>query len=160
MTSPVPIGPVDRPGPTVAGLLVARSLAASPDPLTPGARPVQPRLQQHHGRRAVDDRARGPALAAGRRQRPLRLDRGEALIGRLDRDAQRLERSGAARPPRASAAWAAGPLAPERLRGRPTTTVRASISSITATTAAWSRAGSPLRSTMPQGDARVRRLSL
>ena len=60
----------------------------------------------------------------------------------------------------ASAAWAAGPLAPERLRGRPTTTVRASISSIASTTAAWSRAGSPLRSTMPQGDARVRRLSL
>ena len=60
----------------------------------------------------------------------------------------------------ASAACAAGPRPPERLRGSPTTTVRASTSPRTATTAAWSRARSPLRSTMPQGDASVRRLSL
>jgi hypothetical protein len=152
----LPRSSAPRPRPRLADGVLARALVVA------HARParsrlVQPRLQQHHGRRAVDDRARRPPLAPGRRQRTLRLDRGEALVGRLDRDAEGLEAWRSAATSR-SAARAAGPLWPERLRGSPTTTVPPRPRSRSTTAAVARRVAAALH--RAPGEARVRRLSL
>ena len=63
---------------------------------------IQPGLQQHHRRCAVDHLARRLPRAAGRPQGALGLHGGEALVHRLDRDPEGLEeRRAAPRPPRA-----------------------------------------------------------
>ena len=62
---------------------------------------------------ALSITARAASRTAGRTQGALRLHGGEALVGRLDRDAERFERQAEPPPPRAQT----GPRDPPHRRG-------------------------------------------